>query len=119
MDQSKPWETAKDAAQQAGAAANETVQRVGAQVQPALDQSKAAVQDLANRASAAGRQAVDQAGEFVEGVAPQVRQVASNLYDQGSRSREYVRQYATEQPLTALLIAGLVGFALGYLVRGR
>ena len=108
MDQSKPWEATKDAAQQASKTANETVQRVGEQLQPALDQGKAAVQDLANRASAAGRQAVDQGGE-----------VASNLYEQGSRSSEYVRQYATEQPLTALLIAGLIGFTLGYLVRGR
>jgi ABC-type transporter Mla subunit MlaD len=49
MDQSKAREAAKDAAEQASNAVNETVQRVGAQVQPALDQGKAAVQDLANR----------------------------------------------------------------------
>jgi hypothetical protein len=49
----------------------------------------------------------------------QARQAASNLYDQGSRSGEYVRQYAAQEPFTALLIAGAIGFALGYLVRGR
>ena len=88
-------------------------------MQPALDQSKSVAQDLANRASEAGRQAMDRAGEFVESVAPQARQAASNLYDQGSRSGEYVRQYAAQEPFTALLIAGAIGFALGYLVRGR
>jgi ElaB/YqjD/DUF883 family membrane-anchored ribosome-binding protein len=119
MDQSKARETAKDAADQASKAANGAVQRVGEQVQPALDRGRAAVQDLANQASEVGRQVADRAGEFIEGVAPRARQVASNLYDQGSRSGKYVRQYATEQPVTALLLAGLIGFTLGYLVRGR
>ena len=82
------------------------------------DQAKAAVQDLANRASETGRQAMDRAGEFIEGAAPQASQVASNLYDQGSRSGEYVRQYAAEQPLAAMLIAGAIGYALGYLIHG-
>jgi hypothetical protein len=45
--------------------------------------------------------------------------VASNLYEQGSRSGEYVRQYASEQPVTALLLTGLIGFTLGYLTRRR
>jgi hypothetical protein len=40
------------------------------------------------------------AGEFIEGVAPQARQVA-------------------QDPLAAILVAGVIGFALGYLVRGR
>jgi ElaB/YqjD/DUF883 family membrane-anchored ribosome-binding protein len=119
MDQSKPREIAKNAAEQASQTANDAVQRVGEQVQPALDRGKAAVHDLANQASEAGRQVADRAGEFIEGVTPRARQVASNLYDQGSRSGEYVRQYAAEQPVTALLFAGLIGFTLGYLVRGR
>jgi len=119
MDQSKPREIAKNAAEQASQTANDAVQRVGEQIQPLVDRGKAAVQDLANQASQAGRQVADHAGEFIEGVAPRARQVANNLYDQGSRSGEYVRQYATEQPFTALLLAGLIGFTLGYLLRGR
>jgi ElaB/YqjD/DUF883 family membrane-anchored ribosome-binding protein len=120
MDQSKPREIVKNAAEQASQTANDAVQRGGEQVQLLLDRGKAAVQDLANQASQAGRQVADQAGEFIEGVTPRrARQVASNLYDQGSRSGGYVRQYATEQPVTALLLAGLIGFTLGYLIRGR
>jgi ElaB/YqjD/DUF883 family membrane-anchored ribosome-binding protein len=116
MDQQRDREIAKDAGQQAGNTANEAVQLVGAEVQPALDQSMAKVQDLANRASEAGSQAVGWAGEFVEGVAPQAKQVASNLYNQGAQSGEYVRQYAAQQPLTAILVAGVIGYTLGYLI---
>jgi hypothetical protein len=61
---------------------------------------------------------MDRAGEFIECVAPQAKQVASNLYDQGSRSGAYVRQYAAQEPFTAMLGAGAIGFALGYLIRG-
>ena len=76
-------------------------------------------QDLADQASEVGRQAMDRAGEFIENVAPQAKQVASNIYDQSARSGQYVRQYAAQEPLTAMLVAGAIGFALGYLIRGR
>lgn len=117
MDQTRAREIARDAAEQAGKTANEAAQRIGEQ--PSLDQGKSVVQDLAHRASETGRQAMDRAGEFIEGVAPQAKQVASNLYDQGSRSGAYVRQYAAQEPFTAMLVAGAIGFALGYLIRGR
>jgi hypothetical protein len=52
---------------------------------------------------------VDRAGEFVEGVAPQARQAASNLYEQGARSGAYVREYAAQEPVVAMLIAGVSG----------
>ena len=74
---------------------------------------------LADQASEAGRQAIGQASEYIENVAPQAKQVASNLYDQSARSGQYVRQYAEQEPLTAMLVAGAIGFALGYLIRGR
>jgi ElaB/YqjD/DUF883 family membrane-anchored ribosome-binding protein len=116
MDQQRAREIAKEAGEQAGKKADEAVQRVGTEVQPALDQGKAAVQDLANRASESGRQAMGRAGEFVEGAAPQAKQEASNLYDQAAQSGEYVRQYAAQQPLTAMLVAGVIGYTLGYLI---
>jgi len=119
MDQPRAKETARDATEQVGKAANEAVQRVGAQVQPALDQGKSMVQDLANQASEVGEQAVGRAAELLQNVAPQAKEVASNLYERGSQSGEYVRQYAVEQPLTALLIAGAVGYGLGYLIHRR
>jgi ElaB/YqjD/DUF883 family membrane-anchored ribosome-binding protein len=116
MDKEWAQEVAKDAAEKARKGANEAVQRAETDLQSTLDQGKSMVQDLANRASETGRQAMGRAGEFIEGVAPQAKEVASNLYDQGSRSGEYLRQYVAQQPLTALLIAGAIGYTLAYLI---
>ena len=107
-----------DVTKDAGKTATEAAQRLGEQVRPALDQAKAAVEDLANRASDAGGQAMDRANEVIADVAPRARQVASNLYDQGARSGDYIRQYVVQEPLAAMLLAGVIGFALGYFVRG-
>ena len=68
MDQPRAQATARDAAENAGKAASEAVQRVGAQIQPMLDQGKSVVQDLANQASEVGRQAVGQAGDLLQNV---------------------------------------------------
>ena len=116
MDQQRAQDVANDAAEKAGKVASEGVRRAEAGVQSALDQGKSVVQDLARQASETGRQAMDRTGEVLEGVAPQAKQIASNLYDQSSRSGEYARQYVTQQPLTTLLIAGAIGYALAYLI---
>lgn len=88
-------------------------------MQPALDQGKSMAQDLANQASEVGRQAVGQAGDLLQNVAPQAKEAASNLYQRGSHSGEYLRQYAAEQPVAALLIAGAIGYGLAYLIYRR
>jgi len=60
-----------------------------------------------------------QAGEFVESVAPQAKEAASNLYDQGSQAGEYVRKHIAQEPLAGMLVAGLIGYGLGYLIHRR
>jgi ElaB/YqjD/DUF883 family membrane-anchored ribosome-binding protein len=119
MDQPRAKENARDTAEQVGKAAKEAVQRVGEQVQPALDQGKSMAQGLATQASETGKQAVGRAGELLQNVAPQAKEVASNLYERGLQSGEYARQYTVEQPLIALLIAGAIGYGLGYLIHRR
>ena len=119
MDQPRAQEIAKDAAEKGDKAANEAARRVGAEVQPALDQGKETVKDLASQASEAGRQAVDRAGELLQNVAPQAKEVASNLYERGSQSGDYARHFAAEQPVTALLIAAAIGYCLAYLIHRR
>lgn len=119
MDQPRAKETARDAAEPERKSANEAAQGIAAQVQPALDQGKSMVQDLANQASEVGRQAVDQAGDFLQNAAPQTKEAASNLYQRGAQSGEYARQYAAEQPVAALLIAGAIGYGLAYLIHRR
>ena len=119
MDQPRAQEIAKQAAEQGKRAANEAAQRVSGEAQPALDQRKETVQNLGRQASEVGRQAVGQASELFQNVAPQAKEAASNLYQRGSRSGEYVRQYAAEQPVAALLIAGAIGYGLAYLIHRR
>ena len=70
---------------------------------------------LARDASSAGIQAVAQASDAIQGAArevgKQVDQAVTSVYRQSARAGGYVSRYASEQPLTALLIAGLLGMA--------
>ena len=65
-------------------------------------------------------QAVAEASDAIQGVAREVGnkvdQAATTAYRQGARAGGYVSQYAAEQPLTALLIAGAIGYVLAYLI---
>ena len=78
---------------------------------------------LARQASEAGRQAMAQAGELVQGAAReagnQATQAATNLYQRSSRAGDFIAQYAAEQPVTALLVAGAIGYGLAYLIHRR
>jgi ElaB/YqjD/DUF883 family membrane-anchored ribosome-binding protein len=103
-------------------------------VQEKVDQGKPVLRDLqagagaaidkvaglARDASSAGIQAVAQASDTIHGVAREVGnkvdQAATTAYQQGARAGGYVSRYATEQPLTALLIAGAIGYGLAYLI---
>ena len=75
---------------------------------------------MARQVSESGGQAASRAGEVIQGVARdvgnQASQAATNLYQQGSLAGGYVSRYTAEQPLTALLIAGLIGYGLAYLI---
>jgi ElaB/YqjD/DUF883 family membrane-anchored ribosome-binding protein len=134
MDEQRVEGMAKEAAEQAGKTASDAVAQVGATVQAKLDQGRAMAQNvragaqetidkattLARQVSETGGQAASRAGEVIQGVArdvgSQASQAASNLYQQGSRAGGYVTRYTAEQPLTALLIAGLIGYGLAYLI---
>ena len=99
-------------------------------MQGKLDQGKDIVQGmqssaaaLARQASDAGRQAAAQAGEVMQDAAReasnQATQAASNLYEQSSQAGDYISRYTAEQPVTALLIAGAIGYGLAYLIHRR
>lgn len=79
--------------------------------------------DLARTASTVGGQAVARAGEAIQGAAREVGnkagEAATKLYQHGGRAGEYVSRYAADQPLTALLIAGALGYGLAYLIHRR
>ena len=105
----------KDFASDATATTSKIAGDAATGVKAAIDQGKAMVQDLqaganslARQATETGRQAVAQAGEVVQGLA-----------QQGSLAGEQVRRFVAEQPFAALLIAGAIGYGLGYLIHRR
>lgn len=104
MDQA-PQELAKDAGELASNTANEAAGRAEPEAQPAPDRGKAVVQGLAKQAS-----------KFISGAGLQAKQAVSKTYGQGSRVGEYVRQHVAEKPVAGMLLVGIVGFTLGYLV---
>ena len=103
-------------------------------VQDKIDQGKPVLRDLqagagaaidkvaglARDASSAGIQAVAQASDAIQGatreLGSKVDQAATTAYQQGARAGGYVSRYAAEQPLTALLVAGAIGYGLAYLI---
>ena len=112
----------------------DTVAEVGDAAKGKLDQGKEVFEGLQASAgealgkatalvrevSTAGSQAVAQSGDAVQGVAREVGshagQAAATVYQQGARAGGYLSRFAAEQPLTALLIAGVLGYGLAYLI---
>jgi phage-related minor tail protein len=131
-----------DTAAKIDTAVSDLAAQTEAGVQGKLDQSKGPLYDprasageamdnatdLARKASTVGGQAVaragdaiDQASDAIQGAAREVGntagQAVTRLYQQGGRAGAYVSRFTADQPLTALLIAGALGYGLAYLIR--
>jgi hypothetical protein len=128
-----------DTATKTGNAAKDLAAQTGTVVEGKLDQGKGVLSDLgagaeeamdkatdlARKASTVGGEAVaragdviEQAGDAIQGAAREVGnkagQAATSLWQQGGRAGGYVSRYTADQPLTALLIAGALGYGLAY-----
>jgi len=130
MDQQKMQNLAAEGADKVSTLAGDAAAQAGSRLQGRLDQGKALIDDaregaatLARQASDVGRQAMAQAGEMIQGAArqagEQATQAATNLYQQSSKAGDVISRYAAEQPLTALLLAGAIGYGLAYLIHRR
>ena len=130
MDEPRTQDRVSETAEKVGTMASDAAKQAGTAMQGRLDQGKAMIQDaqastatLTRQATEAGRQAMAQAGELVQGTARQASnqatQAATNLYQHGSRAGDFISRYATEQPVTALLVAGAIGYGLAYLIHRR
>lgn len=86
--------------------------------------------DLAGKAQAAAAQASStireaavetskQASEASAKVYQQASDAAGKVYQQGAQAVDYVSRTTADQPLTALLIAGAIGYVVAYLIHGR
>ena len=97
--------TADQAMQQAKSTANQAIEQAKTMARDLGEQARTVASDPAASAQDLARRAREQAG--VAGDA---------LYRQGQRAGEYLTQNVNEYPLTALLIAGMIGYGLAFLV---
>ena len=75
--------------------------------------------DLAGKTQAAVAGAASTIRDAASETVRQVRDTATQAYGQGAQAAEYVSRNTTEQPLTALLIAGAIGYGIAYMVHAR
>ena len=95
-------------------------------VEPAKSGRDAEMPGGGDRAATMGemaRNAGEQARAMAAGAQDMARRAADQasaagevLYDQGTRAGEYLTRNVNEYPIAALLIAGAVGYGLGYLI---
>lgn len=81
---------------------------VAAGASSVLDEAKTAVGDAGAFIKDAARQAGSQATEIGE-----------QAYAKGERGADSVARWVEQQPFTALLVAGAIGVAIGYLLARR
>jgi ElaB/YqjD/DUF883 family membrane-anchored ribosome-binding protein len=74
---------------------------------------------LVERTKSAVKDAGAEAWDVGQRAASHARGVADELSDQGGRALDSVRQTVSSDPLTGLLVAGAVGYLLGYLSHRR
>jgi preprotein translocase subunit SecF len=97
--------------------------RIGDRLSNAVDEAREGVVGAAETGSEmAGRvrTAASEAGSAIQnaavGAAKQIGDAAAETYRQSVRVGKSVSQNTSEQPLLALLIAGAIGFGIGYMV---
>lgn len=101
-------ETATDAistiqkqAEHAQSVASDAIGEAGSLVRTVGDQARTLASD---------------AGATAQDVARRARERADAMYQQGTRAGEYVARQVDAYPLTALLVAGAIGYGLAYLI---
>jgi ElaB/YqjD/DUF883 family membrane-anchored ribosome-binding protein len=130
MDQHQVEGAVSDVAAQVRDSVDELTGATGKTMQDKIDQAKPALRDLqksagaaldkagdlAQKASIAGAQAVDAVQGVARDVTGHASQTATAVYQQGARAGGSISRYAAEQPLTALLVAGAIGYGIAYLI---
>ena len=130
MDQQHNEAVMSDAATKVGDTVGDLAARSEKVVQDKIDRAKPVLRDLqesagavldratelAQKASSAGALAIDAVQGAARDVANQTSQAAATVYQQGARAGGSVSRFATEQPLTALLVAAAIGYGAAYLV---
>ena len=110
--------TANQAMEQAKTTANQAMEQAKTTANQAMEQARTMARNIGDQAAAAA--AAADPGATAQELARRAREQAGAagdvLYRQGQRAGEYLTQNVNEYPLTALLIAGMVGYGLAYLI---
>ena len=85
----------------------------------ALEQAKAMARDVGEQARAAAADAGATAQDLARRAREQATAASDALYQQGMRAGEYLTENVNEYPLTALLIAGAIGYGIAFLIHAR
>jgi ElaB/YqjD/DUF883 family membrane-anchored ribosome-binding protein len=107
MDKDKSLENVMDSAR-----------NVGEQVKSAVASTADRAQDLAQRAGERAGVSSETVQDLAHRAGEQASVAADVAYEQGTRAAEYVKRNVEEYPLTALLVAGMIGYGIAYLVHG-
>jgi ElaB/YqjD/DUF883 family membrane-anchored ribosome-binding protein len=75
--------------------------------------------DLAGRAQTAAAEAGSTIRDAASETGKQARDAAGKVYQQGTQAADQVSRSVAEQPWTAFLIVGAIGYALAYMIHGR
>ena len=126
MDQQLDERVASDMAAKVRDTADDLAAETEKTIQDKIDQSKPWLGDLRQRADAAIEGASDlarkasapvvHAVDAIQAAARDIGQAATTVYQQGAQAGGSVSRYTAEQPLTALAIAGAIGYGLAYVI---
>lgn len=78
----------------------------------AMEQAKTMARNVGEQA----RDIANTATSTAQDLARRAREQTDTIYQQGTQASEYLTRNVNEYPLTALLVAGAVGYGLGYLI---
>jgi ElaB/YqjD/DUF883 family membrane-anchored ribosome-binding protein len=123
LDQGRTMEQAKTTAAQAmeqvKTTANQAMEQAKTTAGEAMEQAKTMARNIGDQAAAAAADPGATAQELARRAREQANVAGDVLYRQGQRAGEYLTQNVNEYPLTALLIAGMIGYGMAYLIHSQ
>jgi ElaB/YqjD/DUF883 family membrane-anchored ribosome-binding protein len=117
MEQAKT--TANQAVEQVKTTANQAMEQAKTTANQAMDQAKTMARNIGDQAAAAAADPAAIAQDLARRAREQATEAGDVLYRQGQRAGEYLTQNVNEYPLTALMIAGMIGYGLAYLIHSQ
>ena len=110
---------ASEAMQQAKTTANQVMEQAKTTANQAMEQAKTMARDVSEQARAVAADPGATAQELARRAREQASVAGDVLYRQGQRAGEYLSENVNEYPLTALLIAGMIGYGLAFLIHSQ